>query len=166
MREQITADVLASTRGSAAADAGGLTDAGGRLQISGDVRLRAEAIRQGSDNSPASTYSAGQPALTRAADLWADPNANTRQGLERTRLRARLGFQVAVTDQVAAGISLSTGGVTGPTSTNQTMATGSSQSRQGGVVLPLKRLMVRASADNGHGDLDLAVSPRLWACRD
>ena len=128
MREQITADVLASTRGSAGTDGGSLAEAGGRLQISGDVRLRAEAIRQGSDNSPATTYSAGQPALTRAADLWADPNANTQQGLERTRLRARLGFQVAVTDKVAAGLSLSTGGVTGPTSTNQTMATGSSQS--------------------------------------
>lgn len=128
MREQITADVLASTRGATGTDALGLTEGGGRLQISGDVRLRGEVIRQGADNSPASTYSAGQPALTRAADLWADPNANTQQGLERTRLRARLGVQVAVTDKVAAGLTLSTGGVTGPTSTNQTMATGSNQS--------------------------------------
>ncbi len=128
MREQITADVLASTRGAAGTGAVGLAEAGGRVQISGDVRLRAEAIRQGADNSPASTYSAGQPALTRAADLWADPNANTQQGLERTRLRARLGFQVAVTDKVTAGLTLSTGGLTGPTSTNQTMATGSNQS--------------------------------------
>ncbi|MDH4393815.1 MAG: putative porin [Aquabacterium sp.] len=127
MREQITADVLASTRGAAGSGGLGLTEAGGRLQISGDVRLRAEAIRQGADNSPATTYRDGQRDLTRAADLWADPNINTQQGLERTRLRARLGFKVAVTETVAAGITLSTGGVTGPTSTNQTMATGSNQ---------------------------------------
>jgi hypothetical protein len=127
MREQITAEVLASTRGSGGTASAGVTEAGSRLQISGDMRLRGEAIRQGSDNTLALAYSAGQPDLTRAADVWADPNANTREDLDRTRVRARIGFQFAVNEQVTAGLTLSTGGVTGPTSTNQTMASGSNQ---------------------------------------
>ena len=127
MRDQITAEVLASTRGTGSTASAGLTDAGSRLQIFGDVRLRAEAIRQGSDNSPASDYSFGQPDLTRAADLWADPYADTQEDIERSRIRARLGFLFAVNDQITAGLTLSTGGLTGPTSTNQTMASGSNQ---------------------------------------
>ncbi len=127
MREQITAEVLASTRGAGGTASAGVTEAGSRLQISGDMRLRGEAIRQGSDNTLALAYSAGQPDLTRAADVWADPNANTREDLDRTRVRARIGFQFAVNEQVTAGLTLSTGGVTGPTSTNQTMASGSNQ---------------------------------------
>ena len=130
MRDQITAEVLASTRGAGSTGGtalAGLTDPGSRLQISGDIRLRAEAIRQGSDNSPASDYSFGQPDLTRAADLWADPYADTQEDIDRTRIRARLGFLFAVNEQVTAGLTLSTGGLTGPTSTNQTMASGSAQ---------------------------------------
>ncbi len=133
MREQITAEVLASTRGAGGAggwggtESAGVAEAGSRLKISGDIRLRGEAIQQGSGNTPALAYSEGQRDLTRAADVWADPNANTREDLDRTRVRARLGFQFAVTEQVTAGLTLSTGGVTGPTSTNQTMASGSNQ---------------------------------------
>lgn len=125
MRDQITAEVLAQTR---VAGAGGasVTESGSRLQIEGDLRLRAESIRPGSDNTPARDYSFGSPDLTRAADVWANPNNSTQEHTARTRVRARLGVNVAVADTVLAGMSLTTGSVTGPTSTNQTMAAGAS----------------------------------------
>jgi len=125
MREQITAEVLAKTRGTGAAAPAGLTDAGSRFQVSGDIRLRAESIQQGSDNSKARDYKVG--VLTRAADVYLDSNTNTQDDLDRTRIRARLGLLFAVNEQVTAGVTLSTGGLTGPTSTNQTMASGSAQ---------------------------------------
>ena len=134
MREQITAEVLASTRGSGGTESAGVTEAGGRLKIFGDIRLRGEAILQGSGNTPALGYSdagVGADNLTRAADVWsysfADLKADTQEDLNRTRIRARIGFQFAVTEEVTAGLTLSTGGVTGPTSTNQTMASGGGQ---------------------------------------
>ena len=123
MREQIKAEVLAETRGASAAT----TAAGSRLQVEGDMRLRVEAIRPASDNSLAKDVSFGNPDATRAADIWANPNFNTREDQNRTRLRARLGFNFAVTDKVSTGLALSTGNVTGPTSTNQSMATGAGQ---------------------------------------
>lgn len=131
MREQITAEVLASTRGPVGTESAGASEAGGRLKIFGDIRLRGEAIRQGSGNTAATDYSLGQPNLTRAADVWgytfSDLKADTQEDLDRTRVRARIGFQFAVTEEVTAGLTLSTGGVTGPTSTNQTMASGGGQ---------------------------------------
>jgi hypothetical protein len=123
MRDQIAAEVLAQTRIAGAAGAN-LTEAGSRLQIEGDLRLRAEFIRPAGDNNPARDYSFGNPSLTRGADIWANPNFNTQQRQDRSRVRARLGFNVAVADTVSAGLSLATGSTTGPTSTNQTMASG------------------------------------------
>ncbi|MCV2359141.1 putative porin [Paucibacter sp. TC2R-5] len=123
MRDEIKAEVLAETRGAAAAT----TAAGSRFQVEGDMRLRAETIRPSSDNSLAKDVSFGNPDATRAADIWANPNFNTSEVQNRSRVRARLGFNFAVTDTVSTGLFLSTGSVTGPTSTNQTMATGASQ---------------------------------------
>lgn len=131
MREQIKAEVLAQT---ALAPAGGgapVTESGARVRIEGDVRLRAEAVRLAADNSAATAFAQGSPDLTRAPDLWAAGNsssfANTEDPFNRTRVRARLGVDVAVSDTVNAGIALATGSATGPTSTNQTMAQGASQ---------------------------------------
>ncbi len=123
MRDQITAEVLAQTR-TAGGGAAALTEAGSRLQVEGDLRLRAETLRPSPDNSPARADSFGNPDLTRAADIWASPTFNTQQRQDRSRVRARLGLNVAVADTVTAGVSLATGSSTGPTSTNQTMAAG------------------------------------------
>lgn len=127
MRDQIKAEVLAETRGAGGGGGAMLAEAGSRFQIEGDLRVRAEAIRPTDDNSPASVVSLGNPDVTRAPDLWANANANTQLDQGRTRLRARLGFNFAVSDSVTAGLTVSTGGTTGPTSTNQTMAQGASQ---------------------------------------
>ena len=126
MREQITADVLAQTKAGSAGGAS-VTESGSRLQIEGDVRLRAESLRLAEDNSAARAYSFGSSELTRAADLWSNPGFNTQAPQNRSRVRARLGFNVAVAEGVSTGLALSTGGTTGPTSTNQTMASGAGQ---------------------------------------
>lgn len=126
MRDQITAEVLAQTKTGSAGGAS-VTESGSRLQIEGDLRLRAESLRLAEDNTAALAYSFGSSELTRAADLWANPNFDTREQQNRSRVRARLGFNVAVAEGVSTGLALSTGGTTGPTSTNQTMASGAGQ---------------------------------------
>jgi hypothetical protein len=125
MREEIKAEVLAQTR-SELANAVGVTEAGARVRIDGDLRLRAESLGLQATNSLPTAYSQGTPTLTRAPDLAAYPNlgANTTQGLQRLRLRARLGVDVRIADDVNGAIALATGSTSGPTSTNQTMATG------------------------------------------
>lgn len=137
MREQIKAEVLAQTRGEApnwgAPAAPGVksaeaTEARSRLQIEADMRLRAESIRPTSDNTAAKLVSIGNPDVTRAPDIWSNTAFNTQQHQDRTRVRARMGFNYEVADGVDAGMSITTGSTTGPTSTNQTMATGASQS--------------------------------------
>ncbi|MFZ4651189.1 MAG: putative porin [Rubrivivax sp.] len=125
MREQIKSELLAQ-QGGAGAASGPTAEAGGRLQFEGDIRLRAESILPSADNSAASVVSTSSPDLTRAPDIWANPNFNTQETQSRSRIRARLGVNVAVSETVSAGISLSTGSTTGPTSTNQTMAAGAS----------------------------------------
>jgi hypothetical protein len=125
MREQIKSELLAQ-QGRAVAASSPTAEAGGRLQFEGDIRVRAETILPSSDNSAARIVSLSSPDLTRAPDIWGNPNFNTKESQNRSRVRARLGANVAVADTVSAGISLSTGSTTGPTSTNQTMAAGAS----------------------------------------
>jgi len=128
MREQIKAELLASSQSASSAPASPVAEAGGRVQFEGDVRVRAETIMPSSDNSAARvTYLASRSGeLTRAPDISANANLNTQESQSRSRVRARLGVNVQVADTVAAGVSLSTGSTTGPTSTNQTMAAGAS----------------------------------------
>jgi hypothetical protein len=126
MRDQITAEVLAQTKAGTAGGAS-VTESGSRLQIEGDLRLRAESLRPAEDNTPARNYNVGGGDLTRAADLYGNPNFDTQQQQNRSRVRARLGFNVAVAEGVSTGLALSTGGLTGPTSTSQTMASGAGQ---------------------------------------
>ncbi len=126
MRDQIKAEVMAEMRDQGGGSGGAGTAANGsRLQFDGDVRMRAESLRFASDNTLASKYSFGNPDVTRAADIWVLPSFNTEQPQNRTRIRARMGVTVAVADNVSAGIGLATGSTSNPTSTNQTMATGS-----------------------------------------
>lgn len=126
MRDQITAEVLAQTKAGTAGGAS-VTESGSRLQIEGDLRLRAESLRPAEDNTPALAYSFGNPDVTRAADLYGNPGFDTQEQQNRSRVRARLGFNVVVAEGVTTGLALSTGGTTGPTSTSQTMASGAGQ---------------------------------------
>lgn len=139
MREEIKAEVLAETR-KQNNNSGVLTaDGKSRLQIDGDLRIRVEEIRPSPGNtSPQQIYAnnISGPLLTRAPDPGTAstattpfmPNYNTQDNVSRTRLRARLGLTALLSDSVTAGFGLATGNITGPTSTNQTIGQGSSQS--------------------------------------
>jgi len=130
LREQIKAEVLAETKQLERRDDFGATEARSRFTVEGDVRLRFEALRPNSSNTPAANYALADANLTRAPKVWGDSNngirnANTQEDTYRERIRARLGVTAAIADTVTAGIAISTGSTTGPTSTNQTMAQGS-----------------------------------------
>ena len=130
MRDEIKAEVLAETRGKGL---GSLIAADGqsRLQIDGDLRIRAEATSLDRGNTTAQALFAAtaplSPQVTRAPDMLAQVgtgnahNFNTQEDQGRTRIRARLGVTAKLSDTVSAGFAMATGNVTGPTSTNQTI---------------------------------------------
>jgi hypothetical protein len=130
MHDQIKAEVLAETRNERASGA----DWPSRIQLGGDLRLRVETTRLDNGNTPAADYFNNNSYLTRAADIWGNTsngvhNFNTQEDTRRTRLRARLSVIATVSEAVSAGLGLSTGSsTTAPTSTNQTMGQGSTQS--------------------------------------
>lgn len=129
MRDEIKTAVLTQARTEGwGSGSPSISETGTKIQIEGDMRLRAETIRPSESNSPALAYSIGNPNLTRAPDIWANRNLNTQESQERTRVRVRLGLNMGITDGVTVGLGLSTGNTTGPTSTNQTMAQGAGQS--------------------------------------
>ena len=98
-----------------------------RIAIEGDLRFRLQTDRPGRDNpTPEDFLTASLAGVTRAPDLAAGtalglPTGSTQDDRQRLRLRARLGVQAKVADQVTAGIRLSTGSATDRVSTNQTL---------------------------------------------
>jgi len=126
MRDEIKTEVLAQTRAEGGGGQG-LSELGSRIRIGGDLRVRAETIRPNADNTAAPAYKIGYADVTRAADIWGNPNFNTQGAQSRSRVRARLNVDLGIADSVSAAVSLTTGNSTGPTSTNQTMAQGAGQ---------------------------------------
>lgn len=132
MRDQIKAEVLAETR-SERLSAPGAAKGQIRIQMEGDVRLRAETTRLDKGNTKANDYFLNNSIRTRAADIWGNTsneihNFNTQENTRRTRLRMRLGVNATISETVAAGITFSTGSSTsGPTSSNQTLGQGNTQ---------------------------------------
>ena len=98
-----------------------------RISIEGDMRLRWQSDRPGSNSpSPQDFLAASLGGTTRAADLAAGtstglPTASTQNQLDRLRLRARLGINAKISDTVTAGLRLATGSATDRVSTNQTL---------------------------------------------
>lgn len=96
-----------------------------RLRFSGDVRLRAQLDKLDSGNAVPLQYvsQASSDRVSRGGDL-VDLAANTTEDRSRLRLRARLGLNAKVSDQVSAGLRLATGSSTDRVSTNQTLGQG------------------------------------------
>ena len=131
MREQIKSEVLAQAKTENWAGVGaGSAEWNDRIQIEGALRVRAEPTLLGKSNTPAVAYSNANSTLTRAADILGSTGAggvhnfNTEENSLRTRVRAQFSLTAKITDGVTAGIALSTGGITGPSSTNQTLGQG------------------------------------------
>jgi hypothetical protein len=127
MREQIKGEVLSQAKSERWGQPDAYPEWMGRFSFEGDLRARVEGVSLAGDNTAPGLAGFKSGDYTRAADLALNnvgglPNGNTQEDFDRTRVRARLGVGAKVSDQVAAGVRLSTGSSTGsPTSTNQTM---------------------------------------------
>ena len=114
IKEDIKLDVLATAREEGWADARKLPSWLKTFNFEGDIRVREQFDLFAKTNEPASSYRAQTESPTWSPDL-----TNTQTGRSRLSLRARFGFNAAVSDDLSAGLRLSTG--TSPTSGSQTL---------------------------------------------
>lgn len=116
MREEIKLDVLQQAREEGWADARQVPAWVKAIGFEGDVRLRWQTDRFAADNLPAEFYRAqtGGPA-------WAPDLTNTTEDRNRLTLRARFGVNAKLSEDTRTAIRISTGNLSGPTSTSQTL---------------------------------------------
>jgi hypothetical protein len=132
IRDQVKQEVMAQAKEERWASPGALPEWLDRFQFEGDLRLRFDGYRlDPSNTAPGVAGYTGTSGLTRAPDfvgangnLTGVPSTNTQEDFNRTRLRARFGFNAKVSDLVTAGMRISSGSTSGPTSTNQTLGQG------------------------------------------
>jgi long-subunit fatty acid transport protein len=136
IREEVKNEVLATAREERWADPRALPDWVRGITVSGDLRVRAQSerydapvyaldgngVRVGgacdilAGNLPAECYRAQT-----TSPAWAPDLANTGINRDRLTLRARLAFDAKVGEDTSAGLRLSTGTTSGPTSSSQTL---------------------------------------------
>jgi hypothetical protein len=128
MRNEIKEEVLNRARVERWGVPGATAEWTDRIQIDGDLRVRAQADNFGGRNPAPLDFLTGtlESRLTRAPDFAAGddsglPLANTQDDRNRARVRVRLGLQVKVADSVTAGLRLATGSATDRVSTQQTL---------------------------------------------
>jgi Putative porin len=128
IRKELREEIVAQARAERWGVPNALPEWADRIQIDGDLRIRAQHDRYDDGNvSPLELVAASQAGLvTRVPDLAAVtsaglPTANTQDDRNRSRLRARLGFTARVNDWVTTGLRLATGSATDRVSTNQTL---------------------------------------------
>ena len=89
------------------------------IRLGGDLRLRAQSDRYDPANLPAEEYQLQN--LLASTPAWAPDLTNTTHDRSRLTLRARLGVDVKISEDTSAGLRLSTGNTSGPTSSSQTL---------------------------------------------
>ncbi|MFY7864416.1 putative porin [Roseateles sp.] len=140
IREEIKNDVLLVAREERWADARVVPEWVRGVSVDGDVRVRWQNERFAAPvyaQDPSTGAAIGVPCLNvggnlpaecyrtqRESPAWSPDLNNTTIDRNRMTLRARLGVNAKVSDQMTAGLRLSTGTTTGPTSSSQTLGTG------------------------------------------
>lgn len=120
IKDEIRNEVFATAREENWADARKVPDWVNRISIDGDLRVRGQAERFGQDNLPAAEYRSQVE-----SPAWSPDLTNTQTGRQRMTLRGRLGITAKITDDVGAGLRLSTGNTgSGPTSSSATLGNG------------------------------------------
>ena len=114
IKEDIKLDVLATARDERWADARKLPTWLGTFSFDGDLRVRSETALLGDGNTPASIYRSQVD-----SPAWSPDLTSTQINRSRLTLRARLGINAKLSDDVSAALRLSTG--TSPTSGSQTL---------------------------------------------
>ncbi|MEY4563830.1 MAG: hypothetical protein RLZZ618_3107 [Pseudomonadota bacterium] len=118
IKEEVKNDVLYTAREERWADARQVPNWVRGITIDGDIRLRAQGDVFDQGNLPAEAYrtQVDSPA-------WSPDLTNTQNSRKRLTLRARLGLQAKVSEDVAAGLRITTGGVNNQASQSQTLGT-------------------------------------------
>jgi hypothetical protein len=119
LRSQIRTDVLNEITNSGWADPRQVPSWTRRVSLGGDVRLRAQSELFGRGNLPADQYRLQNDLASSPA--WAPDLLNTTEDRHRLTLRARLGADIRLDDQAAAGLRITTGGTSGPASASATL---------------------------------------------
>jgi hypothetical protein len=119
MKEDIEMDVLATARDENWADPRSLPEWVKRVKVEGDLRVRAEGDYLDNTNTAPELYQLQN--LIGATPAWSPDLVNTRHDRQRLTLRARLGVAVDAGNDTTAGVRLSSGAATSPTSESVTM---------------------------------------------
>ena len=116
IREQIRQEVVAQAKTEQWGNVNAMPEWVSRLKWDGDIRLRSQGDYFVDGNAPGIDFVFAPDGL----GSFTDP-VNTEEERQRVRIRARLGLTAKVSDAVSAGFRLSTGTLTDPISTNQTL---------------------------------------------
>lgn len=124
LRGQVAGDVVKEAKSEGWGVPGALPDWLREVRATGDVRVRFQQDRYGTDNV-AFTIPDYQSINAAGGVTQAGLNAflNSTNDMERFRLRARFGLQASLGDSWTAAIRLSTGGALDPSSESQTFGT-------------------------------------------
>jgi hypothetical protein len=122
LREAIKLDVLEQARSEGWADSRQIPSWSRSIRFSGDLRLRAQSERFDPANLPADEYQLQN--LLGSTPAWSPDLTNTTQDRNRLTLRARLAADIKISDDTSAGLRLSTGTTSGPSSASQTLGNG------------------------------------------
>ena len=140
LREEIKNEVMSTAREERWADARQVPEWVRGISVEGDVRVRwqmEDFAKPGYARDTTTGQLLGVPCLNVSGNLpaecyrvqrdspaWAPDMINTTENRQRMTLRARLGVNAKISDDVSAGLRLSTGTTSGPTSSSQTLGQG------------------------------------------
>lgn len=137
IREQLRAEVMTQAKAQNWAAPNQFPEWTSRIRIFGDIRMRHDNFMYPAGNNASGVFpnfnalNTGAP-FDVSGNVFS-PQLNVNQDRERTRLRARIGFDIDLEDGFTAGIRMATGGNNAPVSTNQTLGSASTGSGgQGG----------------------------------
>lgn len=111
IREQIKQEVLTQAKAEHWGDPGALPEWLDRIRWEGDLRIRYQGDFFDGNNTPAPVYN-----LITGSTL-----NNTTVDRNRERIRLRLGMLAAISDDLGAGLRITTGNTNEPVSNNQTL---------------------------------------------
>lgn len=137
-----------------------------RIKIKGDLRVRTQGDLFASDNA-ANAYPDFQTVNEKGGfgEAGLDAFANTTEDRYRLRLRARLGVEAKMSNEVSAALRLSSGNTKDPVSTNQTLG---NDQRKSSIVLD--QAYLRYVSFNPHGATPLELyagkMPNPWFSTD
>lgn len=120
LREQVKKEVLAQAHDERWGEPGALPSWLHRITFLGDLRVRYQHDSFDHSNTAPDDVNFGYATQSASSLAWAPDLINTRNNRDRMTLRARVGLNADLGEGFEAGVRLSTGNTSGPTSASQT----------------------------------------------